>query len=156
MRSILPKIAALLFTAMPAGAWQNGQVIFGEAIAPLAAEAARLTRYPVPDKLPDILIVDDETMGALGCPSRCLGLVHMQEPEVIYLNVSTPQELRSAIVVHELVHIMQSYAGRNLDGTCLAFQSNELEAHATSARFLWERGYRGELPLPSFSCPAAT
>lgn len=147
-------IAALSLSAAHSAAndWYVGLTVPQETVQRYLSVTSKLTRYPRPGFIPTVVVIsDEEATKAVGYP--VYGFVRYDRPQIVYLNVDIPVELRPAVLVHELTHVLQSANGHIPNGTCIGFQSNELEAHAASTRFLALIG-RGNMPLalPNFSC----
>lgn len=158
MKKLLSLILAITFSAVALAdtpGWQTGAVASQNAVQQVLAVALKLNpQYKAPPFLPVMLVVEDATLSGKICPDgscKVWGAVEYAKPEVIYLNVTTPPELREAVMVHEMVHVLQAASG-HIPSDCYTAQADELEAHAAGMRYLSAQGFTGEINLPDFSC----
>jgi hypothetical protein len=145
---------ALLFSAQAAPeavyVWGSGTTVPVELVQRAAIIASKLTRYPVPQTLPVAHVLTDAEMDAI-MPDT-YGLVAYRDPSRILLNVNIPSDRRFAVLVHEMVHVMQSHAGR-VPFDCHTNAANELEAYSAAMAYLTISG-NTHIPLTvHFSCP---
>lgn len=105
--------------------------------------ASKLSRYPLPLERPIVLVVDSGFfIKHGGCPpdsKTCIvyGMydIDPKAPDIIYVNILTPPELRAAAIVHEIVHWLQEKNGV-IPTTCDQINAVEAEAYVTDFRYL--------------------
>lgn len=130
--------------------WKSSTTVPQETVQAAARIASQSTRYPIPDSLPIAVVMTSAEMEAL--VPNAYGLVAYKDPTRIMLNVDIPSDLRFAVLVHEMVHIMQIHAGR-IPVDCHSNMANELEAYAASAGFLARSGNTHVPVSVNFRCP---
>lgn len=109
----------------------------------LLKEAVRLSKYPMPDKFPEVAILkpedyDKETMGH----RASLGFFAPYRPQYITLNSAMHPSMYDTVIVHELTHFLQWKAGLlpEKDASCDLLRWIEQEAFVVSYRFELDRG----------------
>lgn len=132
----------LLFvsSAMAADApytWAAGTMVPEATVKMAASIAAKITGYNVPDPLPAAYVLKDADMDAM--LPETYGIVVYKDPTKIFLNEIIPSDTRFAVLVHEMVHVMQARVGL-IPTNCMSNAANELEAYSASARFLAAAG----------------
>jgi hypothetical protein len=131
------------------------------AVAPAKVEemlqaASRLSRYPMPAKRPEVLVLTPEQfkVAAQGIPA--LGFFRPSQPHYIVLNGGMDADMGDTVMVHELVHFLQWAAGVLTVGElrCEDRRWIEQEAFVASYRFEVERGLEMHgLVLVNIKCP---
>lgn len=128
--------------------WKAGTIVPTETVALAAAVAEKATRYQIANPLPTVYVLSAEDMDAM-LPGN-YGLVRYSDPTRVYLNEIIPANIRFAVLVHELVHIMQARSGV-VPTDCLSNAANELEAYSASYRYLSVAGVKAPVHI-RFEC----
>lgn len=130
-------------------AWSAGTIVPVKTVEMAARIASDITRYEVPNPLPTALVLTSAEMDAM-LPGN-YGLVRYKDSTKIFLNVDIPSDTRFAVLVHEMVHIMQIRAGL-APADCLSSVANELEAYSAGTRYLAAAGIHIPITV-ALSCP---
>lgn len=168
MKSILPRIVALALSAvlptMVAADTPGRSVrvevkgfVSPEYVKTSMAKALSLTSYARPAELPNVLIVNEDALRELaGIKNplvRIYGLVIYDHPDTVLVSATTPVKYQTAVLVHELVHVLQALANPGKELNCLEASARELEAHAVGVTVLNELHPGVRYTSPDFSCP---
>lgn len=151
------KCVAVFLTLMLSGAvsaqpyvWSANTTIPAPIVQRAAEIAAKVARYPVPKPLPTVYVLTDAAMDAVR--PNIHGFVRYNDPGRVFLNADMPADVRFAVLVHEMVHVMQARAGRH-PFDCHSNMANELEAYSASSWYLTLSG-NSHVPMRvEFSCP---
>lgn len=117
--------------------------------------AAKLSGYTLPVERPRVVFADPAFFEKHADPGTVVfGLydIDADEPDVIFINPNTPAHMRSAVLVHEIVHWLQEKAGKHAD-TCEEAAAVEREAYIVDYMFTEKyTPYKAVLDLPELSC----
>jgi hypothetical protein len=136
--------------------WKPGATVPPHVVRVMVTEAAKISRYERPRKLPIAKVISNTEMQKLACAGEdCVvfGAFLFAEPNTIYLNADLEPWRRSVTMIHELVHVLQfrEYGGAR---TCLEDGAAEMEAHAAAFRYMTKNRIRGSMMPPQFFCIA--
>lgn len=110
-------------------------------IARLLLNISALSRYPIPDRLPDVHVVPASEIQQRVCDKPCRARAFFVPGEGVFIDASlnlTGNMYDQSILVHELVHALQHVNGRFSyeENGCARYAAEEVEAYDIQNKFL--------------------
>ena len=103
-----------------------------------------LSGYPIPEQLPELHLVPQHELQARICPTGCGVKAFYLRGQGVFMDEALDVRndvLARSVLLHELVHYVQSKAGR-FDSLpeCQAWYARELEAYQIQNEYLRQQG----------------
>jgi hypothetical protein len=128
-----------------------GNTLLSDFVLELLIAIHGLSAYPVPDRVPEVVLVSHPELERMACDGPCAVYGWFPGGKTIYLDDRLDpvhKTVDAGILVHELVHFLQQESGRFTDrDNCNDWVRREQEAYRVQNRWLRRQ--------PAFSGPFA-